>query len=60
MKSNLKKLNDELFNSSTVKTEKMALIRGGKKTKFPTGHDDHTHNDSISNDDDIEIIIIIK
>jgi hypothetical protein len=52
MKSTFKKLNDELFNNSTLKMEKLSAIRGGKDCKATTIHGNHTHVDTISNDDD--------
>jgi hypothetical protein len=56
MKSAFKKLNDELFSNSTIKMEKLAVIRGGKNCKVRTIHGDHTHSDTISNDDDIKVV----
>lgn len=53
MKPTFKKLNDGLFNNSTLKMEKLAVIRGGRDCKVPTRHGNHTHVDTISNDDDI-------
>lgn len=53
MKPTFKNINDELFNNSTLKTEKLSVIRGGKNCKVVTKHGDHTHTDTISNDDDL-------
>ncbi len=56
MKPTFKKLNDELFNNSSIKMEKLAAIRGGKSCTVTTRHGDHTHADTISNDGDIQPI----
>ena len=56
MKPTFKKLNNELFNDSTIKMEKLAVIRGGKNCKVTTIHGDHTHSDTISNDGDIKVV----
>lgn len=52
MKPTFKKINDELFSNSALKLEKLSVIRGGKNCKAITVHGDHTHTDTISNDDD--------
>lgn len=56
MKPTLKKLNDELFDNSAIKMEKLAAIRGGRKCTVTTIHGDHTHSDTISNDGDIKVL----
>ena len=56
MKPTFKKLNDELFNNSAIKMEKLAAIRGGKNCTVKTIHGDHTHTDTISNDGDIKVV----
>lgn len=53
MKSAFKKLNEGLFNNSTLKVEKLSAIRGGRICKITTHHNDHTHSDYIENDDDM-------
>ena len=54
MKMPFKKLNNELFNNSTLRIEKLAVIRGGGRfCKITTHHNDHTHSDYIENDDDM-------
>lgn len=52
MKPTFKKLNDELFNDSTIRMEKLAIIRGGKDCRVTTHHGNHTHVDTVSGDDD--------
>lgn len=62
MKPTFKKLNDELFNGSTVEMEKMSFIRGGKKTKVKTDVIVMAAKDTVStgdDDSDIDVIIVI-
>ena len=56
MKATFRKLNHELFNNATLKMEKLAVIRGGKFCKAITIHGDHTHSDTIANDDDYRVV----
>lgn len=56
MKPAFKKLNDELFNGSSLKIENLAVIRGGKRCKITTHHNGHTHQDTVSNDGDFVLV----
>lgn len=55
MKPTFKTLNNELFNNSMIKIEKLAVIRGGTFCKKTTFHNDHTHTDYVENDDDFRV-----
>ncbi len=56
MKTKFQKLNADLFSNTSIKMEKMSAIRGGRNCTVKTIHGNHTHKDTISNDDDMGLL----